>query len=354
MKYSLVLIFVLFAFNSLAQELIEPCKFGQPLIDALQDDYTPGNPLGYGPARDILYSEIDNNGLELSCIYTEFTVTLDPNEDPSVSAFQNGAGLNAEHVYPQSLGAANEPAKSDLHNIFPSKVNVNESRGNCPYDEVEDNDTDIWYYLDMQSNNIPIVEIENYSEKDEEDCFFEPREAVKGDIARAMFYFYAIYQLNAKAADPNYFHLQKEILYQWHVSDPVDDVESQRNGLIALNQGNNNPFIIDSTLAWRAFFMPDASYPEGDPNCYSLTTSLTDLSDTNWVEMAGNFIKDEAIIYSKKSKGSVLLFDIQGNFIREQSLSFETRIPISDLNQGIYILHIRSESLHKTFRFFKQ
>ena len=93
---------------SIAQEIIEPCKYGQALIDEIQSQYTPNNPLGYGPGRDILYSEIDNNGLELSGVYTGFTVTLNPNADPSVSAFQGGTGLNAEHVYPQSKGAGDE------------------------------------------------------------------------------------------------------------------------------------------------------------------------------------------------------------------------------------------------------
>lgn len=354
MKYFSIILFIIFAVTSFAQELIEPCKFGQPLIIALQDTYTPDNPLGYGPARDILYAEIDNNGLELSGIYTSFTVTLDPNEDPSVSAFQNGAGLNAEHVYPQSLGAANEPAKSDLHNIFPSKVNVNASRGNCPYDEIEDTDTDIWYYLGMQSNNIPLAEIEKYSEKDEEDCVFEPREEVKGNIARAMFYFYAIYQSNADAIDPDYLSNQKETLFQWHVVDPVDAVEKERDSLIALQQGNNNPFIIDSTLVWRAYFEPDASYPEGDPNCYGSTTSTYLLNDEDWVSISSNFVQDELIIHAEKDNGTVLLFDLQGRLIRKQKLETETRLQVSVLSQGIYVIHVRSEDKAKTFRFFKR
>jgi len=105
MKNLLTFLSILFSLGGFAQDIIEPCKFGQPLIDALQSQFTPNNPLGYGPARDILYSEIDNVGFDLSGIYTEFTVTLDPNEDPSVSAFQGGVGINAEHVYPQSQGA---------------------------------------------------------------------------------------------------------------------------------------------------------------------------------------------------------------------------------------------------------
>ena len=141
-----MLIFVFAGIHLFGQDIIEPCKFGQPLIDALQEDYTPSDPIGYNPARDILYSTIDNDGLQLSGIYTDFTVTLVAGADPSVSAFQNGAGINAEHVYPQSLGAGNEPARSDLHNIFPCKVNVNEARGSCPFGEIDDEDTDRWFY----------------------------------------------------------------------------------------------------------------------------------------------------------------------------------------------------------------
>ena len=93
------------------QAQIEPGKLGEELIIALQNTYTPVSTLGYGPARDILYSEIDNVGNDLFVIYSNFKVTLDPNEDPSISAYQNGAGINAEHVYPQSKGASSEPQK---------------------------------------------------------------------------------------------------------------------------------------------------------------------------------------------------------------------------------------------------
>jgi endonuclease I/type IX secretion system substrate protein len=349
MKYSLLLSFILLTNFSVAQDIIEPCKFGQPLIDALQAAYTPDNPLGYGPARDILYSEIDNNGMELSCIYTDFTVTLEAGVDPSVSAFSGG--INAEHVYPQSFGAGSEPMKSDMHNIFPSKVNVNESRGNCPFNEVEDNDTDKWFYLDMQSNNIPIVDIEKYSEKDEEDCAFEPREQVKGDIARAVFYFYATYQSIANAS---FFSAQKNILYQWHINDPVDNTESTRNSLIALQQGNLNPFIVDSTLVRRAFFEADASYPEGDEDCYSLPTGIADMTRTDWVNISSNFIQEEVIVYSNKNKGAISIFDTQGRLIKTSNLENESPINVNDFAQGVYILHVQTEGMQSVFRFYKK
>ncbi len=350
---SLLFVFIsLISLQLSAQEIIESCKFGQPLVEALQEDYTPNNPLGYGDGRDILYSEIDNNGLELSGIYTDFTVTLDPNADPSVSAFQGGSGINAEHVYPQSLGAGDEPARSDLHNIFPSKVNVNSARGSCPFGEIVDSDTDIWFYLNLQSSSTPTSEIDNYSEKDEEDCVFEPREEVKGDIARAMFYFYTIYQSIADSKNPNFFHNQKAILYEWHLADLPDDRELQRNEKIAAEQGNLNPFIADTSLVRRAYFSEDASYPEGDPNC--LTTSIEELEVNEWVTISSYFVQDELEVFSSKSQGAILLFDMYGQLMTRESLEREKRLIVSDLPMGVYILQVYSGNKVKAFRFVKK
>lgn len=351
-KYSSLFVFMLVSLTSFGQEIIEPCKFGQPLIDALQDSYTPSDPIGYNPARDILYSTIDNNGLQLSGIYTDFTVTLEAGADPSVSAFQNGAGINAEHVYPQSLGAGNEPAKSDLHNIFPSKVNVNSARGSCPFGEVDDEDTDLWFYQAIQANNIPLVDLEKYSEKDEEDCQFEPRESVKGDIARAMFYFYAIYQSIADGINSNFFNNQKAILYQWHLNDPPTTAERQRSSLIAAEQGNENPFVQDTSLVRRAFFEADASYPVGDPNCHSLTTSTVDLNQDDWYDFPSNIIQDEIVVYAQQP-GQLFIYTIQGQLIRTQSLQLENKIDVTQLPQGMFVLHLYSAGKEKALWFFK-
>ena len=318
---------------------IEPDKMGEELITFLQQNYSPASTLGYGPARDILYSEIDNIGNDLFGIYTNFKVTLDPNEDPSQSAFQDGQGLNAEHVYPQSKGASDEPQRSDMHNIFPSKVNVNEARGSCEYDEIDDSDTENWYYLDMISNNIPTSGIENYSEKDSEDCKFEPRESVKGDLARAVFYFYTIYQTAADNADPIFFHNQKEILLQWHLDDPVDQKEMDRNDLISDEQGNKNPFIIDETLAQRAYFP---------------TNSVEKISVEKWVSISSNVVQNNLQIFSEKENGNILLFDSIGQLVLEEKLKSEVNIDVGKHPSGTYILQVRSKKMVKVFRIVKR
>lgn len=330
--------FLFLLFPMMLQAQIEPGKMGEELITALQNTYTPSSTLGYGPARDILYSEIDNVGNDLFGIYSNFKVTLDPNEDPSVSAFQDGAGINAEHVYPQSKGASSEPQKSDLHNIFPSKVNVNEARGSCEFRDVEDSDTEKWFFEATQLSATPTSNIDAYSEKDEEDCGFEPRESVKGDIARAVFYFYTIYQSAANGADPNFFHNQKEILFQWHLDDPVDATEEARNNGITDKQGNANPFILDETLVQRAYFP---------------TSSNKNLEVENWVSISSNMIVSDVTIFSKKENGNVLLYTGVGHLVKSVNLQNETNLDLTGLTSGVYILQIQSGNLNKVFRIFK-
>jgi endonuclease I len=238
------------------------------LLSCIQSSFTPAGTLGYSTARDILYSEIDVDLTtnKLKGIYTDFTILMDysTNPDPSIHAFN--LGINAEHVYPQSMGAMNEPGKSDLHNLFPAKANVNSSRSSCPFAEINNSDSETWYYLEQSMSTIPTSDIDKYSEKDNDANYpllnnqgsFEPRESKKGDIARAVFYFYTIYNsINTNAytayANDDFFNYMKTDLLQWHIQDPVDQAEIERNNEIKTYQGNDNPFILDPTLALRLF-----------------------------------------------------------------------------------------------------
>lgn len=65
---------------------------------------------------------------------------------------------------------------------------------------------------------------------------FEPSDAVKGDVARAMFYFSVRFQLTID-------DVQENILRQWHENDPPDEFEIWRNDAIFEIQKDRNPFI---------------------------------------------------------------------------------------------------------------
>ena len=176
---------------------------------------------------------------------------MDPEEDPTTTVFNNGTpdGINTEHSYPRSKGADEGNARADMHHLFPTRVDVNGIRASHPFEEIPDEETTNWYYDDINTTMIPNEEsIDLYSEY--RNGGFEPRESFKGNIARAAFYFYSIYREEANEADPEFFHVQKEDLCEWHYEDPVDEEEWLNTFKIALYQeGIPNPFVLDCRLA---------------------------------------------------------------------------------------------------------
>ncbi len=256
-----IILFIWFISESLiCQTIIGPGLTRESLFNYLSTNYKTSTTLGYNQARDVMYSIIDlEDDNTLKGIYTNYTITIDPNQDPRPQT--NAQNMNCEHSWPQSMGAGSEPQKSDLHHLYPCRGNVNSSRGNKPYAEIDDNDTDKWWRFDYYETSIPSQYIDEFSEVDNDNGKFEPREVVKGNIARGMFYFFTIYN---DEADHNFFEEQKYFLNLWHKQDPVDEIELARTLSIASYQDDIvNPFVIDSTLVKRIWYF----------NCYENVTS---------------------------------------------------------------------------------
>ncbi|MGB3541320.1 endonuclease, partial [Rubrivirga sp.] len=93
--------------------LLYPDLEGAPLRDALRRDFAPTRTLGYGPARDSLYTYRQRTVGAVCGVYTGFCIDLEAGRDASASAHDQG--VNAEHIWPQSRGLAAEPQRSDLH-----------------------------------------------------------------------------------------------------------------------------------------------------------------------------------------------------------------------------------------------
>ena len=240
--------------TALAQnEPIFPNLEGDELLDNLVAAYKPAITLTYNEARDSLFGRIDNPNDSLTCVYTGYKIYLDPTLDPTTAAFQNDGpdAINAEHTYPQSLGAEGL-ARADMHNIYPTRKDVNGARGNDPFAEIPDNQTDVWWIQNQSQGNIPNQNMEDYSE--EIVGQFEPREDHKGNVARSMFYFYTMYKAQADAQNNTYFSSQVQALCDWHYQDPANYREFVRTKSIAKYQDDKpNPFVIDCTLAERSY-----------------------------------------------------------------------------------------------------
>jgi endonuclease I len=273
-RYTFILLItnLLCAFYTNAQgvQQVFPNLQGQELKDSLASHYRPIVVLEYGPARDTLFAKVlAKDDDTLRCIYSGHALYLDPNQDPTQYVYQNGGtmGMNTEHSYPQSKGAADGNARSDMHHLFPTRIPVNEARGSVPFGNIPDAQTDKWFYKTTVLTNVPNANKDAYSEY-ETGQYFEPRESVKGDIARAILYFYTVYKAQADAADPTFFANQRPTLCQWQAQDPADDAELLKTWRIAAYQENKpNPFILDCTLAFRTYC------PEIDPNCLIRTTN---------------------------------------------------------------------------------
>jgi endonuclease I len=282
-RHCLIFLLLLSCAYSQVQIIVGEGLSGQDLANYVVTHYKPSATLGYTNARDTMYAVIDlRQGNQLTGVYSGYTITLDIALDPSTDAYNKG--MNAEHTWPQSMGADVEPQKSDLHHLFPSKANVNSSRSNVPFGEIPDANTDKWYRLDEVLESIPTANIDEYAEKENNDPDkFEPREIHKGDAARAVFYFYSMYQ---DAADQAFWDVQKDICLQWNYYDPVDEREYNRTNAIANYQDLPNPFVLDSTLARRIWSDPpvgtsgDISSPQqfylysNYPNPFNVLTTV--------------------------------------------------------------------------------
>lgn len=150
-----------------------------------------------------------------------------------------GRRINVEHVFPVSwvarhLGCGRREQcrersvrfnliEADLHNLWPARRDVNEARRSHPFG---------------------ILEGEHHSfagcdfEVDEGRRLVEPRPAVRGEIARSMFYMSHEYGLPI-------YPRQGRLLQQWSRDDPVSDEERRRNDVIERLQGNRNSYIDD-------------------------------------------------------------------------------------------------------------
>lgn len=275
MKKLFVLLFLCIPVSVVAQnERIAPELTETALIQYLQDNFTPTSPRSYSSARDAMYGSIDNKNGQIIGVYTGFTITSNTRGD----AYNKG--INTEHTWPQGLFDSNEPMRGDIHHLFPTRIEANSARSNYPFAEIPDAQTDKWFYLEGEQSSIPNSNIDLYSELDS-GSRFEPREDHKGNVARAIFYFWSIYQVKSNVADDaSFFEGMKDVLLQWHDADKVDAAEVTRSEAVAGVQGNRNPFIHDTTLVRRAYFGGDVVEPDPVPNPVSGT--LTDIGEVSF------------------------------------------------------------------------
>lgn len=112
---------------------------------------------------------------------------------------------------------------ADLHNLYPELTRVELARRSAQFGNLGDDVPSKFAAIgcDLKSS-FQLV---------------EPRDAAKGNVARAIFYMHIEYGLPIVG--------QLQMFKQWHQMDPPDAEEHARNNNIASLQGNRNRFIDD-------------------------------------------------------------------------------------------------------------
>ncbi len=258
---------------------------------------------------------------------------------------------NREHVWSKSHGnfGTSIGAGTDAHHLRPSNPSVNSLKGN----------------LDFDNGGNPVPNAPG--------CFYdsdswEPRDAVKGDIARMIFYMATRYEgkvvnsiqdPNLKVVDyipsapsgnePNYGKLST--LLQWNKQDPPDAFEMNRNNVVYYYQHNRNPFI--DHPEWVSAIW-------GNPDGIDDQNSMTKPSNYVLLQNYPNpFNPSTTIKYELPFNSNVRLsvYNMLGQLVKELKSGTESagvhkvNFNASNLASGIYIYRIYANSVDGNLQF---
>ena len=260
------------------------------------------------------------------------------------SQYENGNGTqsnswNREHIWPKSHGFPNQDdiAYRDVHNLKPCDRSVNASRGVKDFDNGGNNhDEALSCLTDFDS--------------------WEPADFVKGDVARILFYMVVRY-------DPGYNYYNETFdlelvdyttpdnfdpilgklstLLEWHVLDPVDDFEVNRNEVIYSYQQIRNPFIDHPELVDYIWGENNNQNWSGNLNTYNPELEMNNIypNPTNGIiYLPENFVNNNYEV-----------LDLNGKILTTGKIN-QTRILNFDLEKGVYFLKIIGSNKYSSLK----
>ena len=330
MKYTfLLLLLVLLPFTTFAQIPVgyyDPADglTGTALKDALNDIIDGHTEYTYtSTGTDVwdILKETDKdtaNSDNVILIYSGQSVN-------AAQEYNSGAGWTREHVWAKSRGdfGTTKGAGTDIHHLKPCDVSINSAHNNRWFAECSDP------YLDGGADSTG-----SYTSSAQ--WVWKPRNEVKGDVARMIFYMATRYEgengeLDLEVIDsiPSDNDTQEPIhallsdLLLWHIEDPVDSFEINRHEVIYSYQNNRNPYI---------------DHPEYVQEVFGITTFAIDNFRQSFVITRetnnGKFkIEPQEMITSIKVYGS------NGALV---SVSSTNEFDLSKYNSGYYIVQAQT------------
>lgn len=231
---------------------------GYTLKTQLFNKISPHTTLVYGSGLWNLFLTSDDRPdgyvweIYSNCNFVFGTVANGGQQDDGTLGTVECQRFNKEHTFPQSwFGGQVYPMYSDAFIVMPSDKKDNGLRGNLAYANVNPAVINTigngWKIGACVTPNYPYTL-----------DVFEPADQFKGDFARNYFYIATCYEnvisswqtLNPSgdtvldgSSDKVFEQWYLNLLYSWHLADPVSQKEIDRNNAIYAVQGNRNPFI---------------------------------------------------------------------------------------------------------------
>lgn len=250
--------------------------------------------------------------------------------------YNSGSGWSREHVWAKSHGdfGTSPAAGTDVHHLRPADVSVNSARNNKDFDmggnQYIDGDGETQCYVDNDS--------------------WQPRDEVKGDVARMIFYMAVRYEGGINDPDLELveavnsvnltqegkgYHGKLSVLMNWHKEDPVSEFERNRNDVIYSYQNNRNPFIDHPEYVEEIWT---------NPNPNANTEDNKKLKLEIFPNPASNFIKIGLPEWNLINKSEVFIYNCLGKKVLQRNVeSAELNFNISHLSVGIYFVKLKSK-----------
>jgi len=315
--YTIALIFFVFSANAQA-----PTGYydgtnglsGEELKIALHKIIRGHKVFSYGAFRDDILPTLDedpDNSDNIILFYKNVSI-------PKANFASNNQQdfWNREHTWPKSHGFpdVSDTAYTDVHNLRPSDASVNGSKSNKDFNDVENIE-------ENEEGEAP----DTYTNSD----FWDPRDEIKGDVARMLFYMATRYEsqsLDLELVDRISGSSEPELgvlytLIKWHEQDPVDQYEIDRHEGAFGYQENRNPFV---------------DHPEWVSEIWGSTTNPTLIVDQRNFNTDFGFVPlGESLVQSYSINAYNLESDITVNVAAPFSVSsdgtnFSTEIVLAD------------------------
>lgn len=245
--------------------------------------------------------------------------------------------FNREHSFPTSWFGGNiEPMRTDVVHIYPVDKKVNGERGNLAFANVG-SATFTSTNGSKRGSSITSGISGNV---------FEIVDEYKGDIARTIFYMATRYENLIASWESNNADGDKmldgssnrvfeqwalDLLYSWHILDPVSAKEQARNNAIYNFQNNRNPYVDN---------------PQWVQDIWANHLSINVASDLSYVSIYPNPSKGDIIIEGIENVEEIELITINGQImqvIRKNEIQNDV-IELKNLPKGFFLVKLKNGS----------